>query len=286
MTTLRDIRKRLHSVQNIQQLTKAMEMIAASHLHYAQFKVHHAQRYFSELQQILKKLDFKSIEFTPPLIKQREGKKMGVVVIAGKMGLCGSYNQDIFRTTNKFLNSLKENQVELFVVGRKTIDYYKHRAWPIRSTFAPTDERENSAEVKAFANQLVHSYLNGDFDEIWVVYTHYINLMSRKVVIEKLLSIDVSSFEKEKDQSLDYLFEPNPEEIYHTLLLDYCLAKFQLFFNEAYVSELSARIFAMKTATNNANEMIEKLTIIRNRVRQAGITKEMLEISSGAESLK
>lgn len=286
MASLRDIRKRLQSIQNIQQLTKAMEMVAASRLHHVQMKVKQSRPYVNKIKEILDQLSqVASTDYCHPLLEQREVKKVGVVVIAADMGLSGSYNKDVFSATDKFLKSYKQDQVELILVGRKAVEHYRRRSWPIRYELGEWGEKLTQQQVMTFANDLVSWFLIGELDEVWFVYTHYITMMSRKVVVEKFLNVSQQSKEASKSSG-DYIFEPAPQEIYGALLLRYCLTKVQTTLNEAYASELAARIFAMKAATTNADDMIEKLTLVRNKVRQAGITKEMLEITSGAEGLK
>ncbi len=286
MASLRDIRKRLQSIQNIQQLTKAMEMVAASRLQHVQMKVKQSRPYVNKIKEILDQLSqVASTDYCHPLLEQREVKKVGVVVIAADMGLSGSYNKDVFSATDKFLKSYKQDQVELILVGRKAVEHYRRRSWPIRYELGEWGEKLTQQQVMTFANDLVSWFLLGELDEVWFVYTHYITMMSRKVVVEKFLNVSQQSKEASKSSG-DYIFEPAPQEIYGALLLRYCLTKVQTTLNEAYASELAARIFAMKAATTNADDMIEKLTLVRNKVRQAGITKEMLEITSGAEGLK
>lgn len=279
MSTLRAIRKRLHSVQSIQQLTKAMEMVAASRLHHAHVKAKESQPYISKVKEITAHLSALITDFTHPFFEKREVNKIGVVIIGSDMGLCGSYNKDVFAVANQFLKSYAPDQYELILVGRKAIDYYRRRQKPIRFQMMEKGEKTTFSQVKTFANQLINWFLNGDFDEIWFVYTHYDSMISRKVVTQKFLNIDPTS---KKTASTEYLFEPSLTEVYSEILSRYCLSFVQTAFNEAYASELAARIFAMKAASTNAEEMIQKLTLVRNKVRQAGITKEMIEITSGS----
>lgn len=285
-TTLRAIRKRLNSVQTTQQLTKAMEMVAASHLHRAQARMKYAHHYFSELKKIMKHLNWFNTEMALPLLQHREAKKVVLVVVAGKMGLCGSYNQDVFNAAHRFLDSAKQKDIELILIGRMAINHFSRFSWPIRLKLFEAEERATVTEVADLAKQLIDGYLAGELDEVWFAHTNYINIMSKEVHVDKWVNLEDLISQEQFEKPLDYLFEPKPEQIYNEILYQYCLAKMQIIFNEAYASELAARIFAMKTATTNAEEMVEKLTLVRNRVRQAGITKEMLEISSGAEGLK
>jgi len=286
MSSLREIRKRLRSIQNIKQLTNAMEMVAASHLHQAQHRIQQTKTYSSKIKEIVDKLIFNLPEFNHALVEKRKKvKKIGLVIIAADMGLSGSYNKDVFNAANRFLKKYTRDQVELFVIGRKAVEYYSRRDWPIHFQQPKMVEAKEVLYVKSLASHIVNAYIKNEFDEVWLVYTHYINMFSKKVVTEKLLNIDIPPHSS-GEQNLDYIFEPPPAIILGEILLRHIFAKIQSSFDEAYASELAARVFAMKAATKNADEMIEKLTLVRNKVRQAEITKEMLEITAGAESSK
>jgi F-type H+-transporting ATPase subunit gamma len=283
MATLRDIRKHLHSVKNIQQLTKAMEMVAASRLHHTQIKTRQSIFYLSKIKEVIDHLNSSLTDFTHPLLQQREVKKTGLVIVGADMGLSGSYNQDVFKAANQFLKKQGHKPTELILIGRKAVDHYQNKQWPVRHKALHMKDTLTAAEIQKLTNRLVDWFLTGELDDVWVVYTHYINIMSRKTITEKFLNIEKPKVQQEQ---LDYIFEPAPAKIYSEVLFRYCFAKVQALLYESYSSELAARVFAMKKATKNAEEMIEKLTLERNKVRQAYITKEMLEITSGAEGLK
>jgi len=285
MATLRDIRKKIRSVENIKQITKAMEMVAAARLRRAQAKAEQSQPYASKMRQILQNLASASTDFTHPLYEQREVKKTGLVVVAADRGLCGSYNTNLFLAADRFLKRYTPDRVELMAVGRKAVDYYRRRKWAIRHRVPEWGGKIAFPQVKTLANQLVSWFLLGELDEVWLVYTHFISIPSRKVVIEKFLNIEKPKT-GEKQLTSDYIFEPNPTEIYAEILPRYCVTKIQTVLDEAYASELAARMISMGAATKNAEEMIDHLTLVRNKARQASITKEMLEITSGAEALK
>lgn len=284
MATLRDIRKRIRSVENIKQITRAMEMVAAARLRRAQAKAEQAQPYAAKMRQILENLATASGEFTHPSYQQREVKKTGLVVIAADRGLCGSYNTNIFQVTDRFLKQTGQDKVELILVGRKAVEYYRRRKWTIRQRVPEWGGKISYAQIKSLTNQLVQWFLSGELDEIWLAYTHFISIPSRKVVLEKFLNIEKPK--SEQKVITDYIFEPDPTEIYAEILPRYCVTKIQTVLAEAFASELAARMISMGAATKNAEEMIENLTLVRNKVRQAAITKEMLEITSGAEALK
>lgn len=287
MATLREIRRKLHSVHNIQKITQAMEMVAASRLRRAQAKAELSRPYFSKLQEMLHQLIAVARDFSHPLINKREVKKIGFIVIAGDRGLCGGYNQSVFSTTEKLLNNYDSDQVELILFGRKTIDYFTRRKLKIGMKIADWGGKIPYRQIEELTHSLIQKYVNGEFDELWLIYTHYISIAVRKVIVEKFLNIEIGASEhKEEKNSSNYIFEPGVEGIFAEILPRYCIAKLQSALNESYASELAARIFSMRAATKNAEEMIEKLTLIRNKVRQSGITREILEITSCADSLK
>lgn len=286
MSSLREIRKRLRSIQNIKQLTKAMEMVAASHLHQAQARINQTLTYSSKIKEIVDNLVANLIDFSHPLVKKRKHvKKIGLVIVAADMGLSGSYNKDVFNAANQFLKNYSKDQMELFLIGRKTVEYYSRRDWFIRHKDPKMVEAKKHVHVKALINDLLHSFIKGELDEVWLVYTHYNSMFSKKVMTEKLFNIEIPQTLSE-GRKLNYLFEPDPKVILGEILARYAFAKMQFSLDEAYASELAARVFAMKAATKNADDMIQKLTLVRNKVRQAEITKEMLEITAGAEGSK
>lgn len=284
MASLKDIRKRLQTTENIKQITKAMEMIAAARLHRVNQKVQQAKPFSLKLQELLENLSISDLNH--PLFEKRTGnKKIGLVVVAADRGLCGSYNNNILAASDQFLQTHSKEHVELILVGRKALEYYQIKGKRIKDSWSKWNDKLTAAQIKHFANQLVEWFLNRELDEIWIIYTHYVNTLIRQVRVEKFLNIEKSQTKEIYKSSTDYIFEPNQTEIYAALLPYYCLTKIQTVLNEAYASELSARVVSMKTATQNAEEMIYKLTLTRNKLRQANITREMLEITAGAESL-
>lgn len=282
MATLREIRTRLRSVENIKQITKAMEMVAAARLKRAQAKAEQSRPYISKMTSILESLTASSGD-KHFLMKQRQVKKTGVFVIAADRGLCGSYNTNILSAADKFLKNYPSEAVELILMGRKAIDHFHQRGWKVRHKILTEGEKQDIAQVKDFAHQLSDWFIRGELDEIWIIYTHFINTMSRKVMIEKFLNI---SEPEKKKQALNYIYEPSAEAVFNEIMPRFLVGKLHSAFDEAYASELAARIISMRTATKNAEEMIYSLTLTRNKVRQASITKEMLEIINGAEGLK
>lgn len=273
MPSLKDIRKRLHSVDNIKQITRAMEMVAGARLKRAQAKAARSRPYKEKMEQMIHHLDSGDIKH--PLFEARSGTKIALVIVGADRGLCGSFNANLFTAVDQFLKSHADAQ--LFVYGKRAIDYYKRRAFKIRETRPNWGGVITFDEIKQETEKLIGVFLRGEADAIWIAYPRSRNSLVREVKIEKFLN-----FEKPEEAGpRDYLFEPNAAEIFAELLPRYAFVVMQNVLNLAYEAELSARVMAMREATKNADEMIEELTLTRNKVRQAGITKEMLEITSG-----
>jgi F-type H+-transporting ATPase subunit gamma len=284
MASLREIRRKIQSAVNIQKITQAMELVAASRLRKAQAKAESSRPYALKIKEILDRLINASSDLLQhPLISHREVKKTGVVVIAADRGLCGGYNQSVFNAAEKFLQKYKPGQVELIPIGRKSVDYFQARKWTMSSKIEEWGGKITYLQIEEFTKTLMDLYLNGQLDEIWVIYTHFINVNAREVRLDKFLNINIDT---ETTFKGDYIFEPSAEEIFAEILPHYCSTKMQSILNDSYASELAARISAMRAATKNAEEMIEELTLERNKVRQSGITRELIEITSGAESLR
>lgn len=285
MTTLREIRRKLRSVHNIQKITQAMEMVAASRLRKAQEKAEKTRPYNVQLTEMLDYLTFTQHDFVHPLTQARPVKKICYIVISADKGLCGSYNSAIISQTEKALAQVNDKEVELILFGRKAIDYFSQKKWKIQAQFHNWGGKISFQEVSTLANQLITDYLTNKYDEIWLFYTHYVNIISRQIKVEKLLNIDPPTH-LEGNKPLDYIFEPDAYDIFSEILPHYCLVKISSALDESYASELAARIFSMRAATKNADEMIKKLTLTGNKIRQTSITRELIEITAGVESLK
>lgn len=286
MATLRDIRRKIHSVGNIRKITQAMEMVASARLRKAKIKAESSRPFASKLKQILDNLILASNEIKHPLIAPHEVRKIGLVIVAGDKGLCGGYNQEVFSKAEKFLRKHAQGEVEIITVGKKTVDYFSSRKWPIISKIEEWGGKITYHQIEDFTKELMDLYLKATLDEIWLVYTHFVNMAVREVRLEKFLNIEIADLKEPEHPNNEYIFEPDATTIFDEILPRYCITKIQSVFNDAYASELAARIFSMRAATKNTEEMIEKLTLTRNKVRQSGITQELIEITSGAQSLR
>jgi len=286
MATLREIRKKLKSIDNIKKITQAMEVVAASRLRRAQAQSEKAKPYAQNLKEILERLVLSARDLSHPLLSVRkEIKKVALVVVAADRGLCGGHNNSIFKAAHDFLQKYPMDKIEVIPIGRKAIEHFQIRKWQVQSPIKDWGGKITFNQIKAFADGLMQRFITGDLDEVWLVYTHFKSVLTRNVVLEKILNIVCPKIDP-NSPPYDYIFEPKLSAIFAEILPRYCMTRIQLALNESYVSELAARILSMRAATKNAEELLESLTLVRNKVRQTGITREMIEIASGAESLK
>lgn len=282
MTSLLEIRQRIKSVQNVGQITKAMEMVAAAQMKKAQSKALHAKTYFNMWNRILSQLSSSlKVEF-PKLFETSTAQKTLIVIIASDRGLCGNYNQLLVKSANKLLAKYRKEAVELILFGKKAVNAFGHHGWSIREKVSPWGGKLGEEKFHQFSNAWIQSFIEGNFKELIIIYTSATNPMVREIITETLLPI---SPEPSKQPVPNYIIEPDFEEFKHDIVHGYIYARLQALFNDAFAAELAARTFAMKKATKNAEEMLVNLTLTRNKLRQAGITREMIEITAGAEGV-
>jgi F-type H+-transporting ATPase subunit gamma len=285
MTTLRSIKTRIHAIGNIQQITKAMEKVAAVHLRRTQHVIEQFRPYVLKMQEILTYLTLNADGFTHPFFKEREVKNIGLVVIAADKGLCGSYNSNIFSKAEEYLRTWNAQKVTLIPVGHKAVEYFRRSKHTVKHEVTEWAGKMTVEQINALIHQIVEPFESGQWDEVWVLSMHYISILSRPIVCEKFLPLQRVAIDR-KQFSTDYIYEPKPEALLQEFIPRYCLTRLKAILDEAHASELAARVISMKSATKNAEEMVEKLTLIRNKLRQADVTTEMLEITAGAEGLK
>lgn len=284
MATLRDIKRRIRSVQSTQQITKAMEMVAASKLRRAQGRVLAARPYAAGMEAMLENLAPAAAEAGHPLFTPRPVARRLLVVLGADRGLCGSYNANLFRAAESYLRSPEGREARLFLIGRKARDYFKRRAYPVLEarTDLPAEARLETAQ--ALSARLQELYLAGEADAVELLYTQFVSTLSRRLVREAFLPVAARA--EEAAPARDYIFEPAPGALLAELLPRYATTKLLQAISESLASEHAARMVAMSAARKNAGEMIDALVLQRNRLRQAGITKELAEIVGGAEALK
>ncbi len=284
MANTREIRNRIRSVKNIQQITKAMEMVAASKLKRAQDLVHAAEPYADKLREVMSDLGESVSTVSHPLLEQRPVQRTCIVVMTSDKGLCGAYNSNIIQRSLELARSLDRASVRLVIIGKKANDFYKRRPYEILKYWSfPGREVEFSfvAEVTRF---LAEGYEKGDFDKVVLFYTKFKSAISTTPTQAQLLPIEGTKSAEKKGVTALYIFEPAAEELMKKLLPKYLQNQIYLAFVEAAASEHGNRMVSMRNATDNADEMIRTLTLNYNKVRQASITREILEVVAGSDA--
>ncbi|MFA5118557.1 MAG: ATP synthase F1 subunit gamma [Candidatus Omnitrophota bacterium] len=281
--SLRQIKLRIRSIENAKKVTGALEMISVSKLNSTN-KILSAQRqYFLKLRTMLNNL-LASVEvpLSPYLKKKAFGEKTCLCVITSDSGLCGVYNNDIIRAAEAFINERKKDNVELVIVGRKGLNYFKNAPGvSIAKSYVGLNGRYSKNISDEITGNLVDLFSSGKVGEVYCAYAHFETALLHKPVVKKFLGL-----QGEGGVKSEYIFEPAAVRVLEELLPRYISLSGRFILLEAFASEHAARTVAMKTATDNARELLKNLVLTRNKVRQATITQDMLEIISSAEALK
>jgi F-type H+-transporting ATPase subunit gamma len=283
MANVRDIRRRIRSAKNIQQITRAMKFVAAARLRKAQERVIAARPYARQMLAVLNSVATRVPDRAHPLLAMRGDEKIELVVISADKGLCGGYNTNILREAMAFLARNADKQVELNVLGKRARDFFRRRPFAVRHEAVNVLHKPTFAEAAAIAGELIGDFERGEQDQVWLVYNEFKSVVQQRVVVEPLLPIRRLENPDELGR-LEYLYDEPPVTIFNHLLPKHVEAQVYRALLEAAASEQGARMTAMDAATNNATEMIGNLTLYANKVRQAGITKELIEVVSGAAS--
>jgi F-type H+-transporting ATPase subunit gamma len=285
MPNLRDIRNRIRSVRNTQQLTYAMKLVSATKLRRAQDRILSARPYARRMLQVLNSLATRANPERHPLLARREERAVEVVVITADRGLCGGFNANILRAAQEFLERRRrEAEVRISLVGKKGRDFFRRRRVGIRKETVDLFRNVAYAHAAGIARDLARAYVEKEVDAIHLVYNEFKSAIQQRVVVEKLLPIEQLRFEGPA-VPIDYIYEPEAEDLFARLLPKHVETQLYRALLESAAAEQGARMTAMDSATNNAAEMIENLTLNMNKVRQAGITREILEVVGGAEAL-
>ena len=283
MATLRDIKRRIKSVRNTQQITKAMEMVAAAKLRRAQGRAVAARPYARGMEEMLGNLAATLAQMQHPLTEARPVTKRAVLVFASNRGLAGSYNAQIIRFTEQQLRAAEGGEMRLVLIGKKLNDYFRRRSYPVLQMYPDLPDQAQLEVAQRLTRQAIEWFRNGEVDAVDLVYSQFVSAMTRNTVRVPFLPIGAGVT---TGVARDYIFEPNAAELVDRLLPRYVTTRMLQAFAESYASEHSARMLAMGAARKNAGELIDGLVLKRNRLRQATITKELSEIVGGAEALK
>jgi len=277
------IRLRMRSVSNIRKITRAMEMISMSKLNRVRSSLFTMRHYFVRLESMLKDFLAHTGYVSHPLLEKRPmSGKTGLCIITSDTGLCSIYNQAIIKVSEVFMEKFKKENIKLMIVGKEGNHHFKKSGFEIRNTYLELHGRYPPRLSDRIATDLINLFLSRDIDEVYIAYTHFESTLRHRPRIEKFVNIEYAD-----NLYRDYLIlEPDAKRVAEELIPKYLSEKFHLALLEALTSEHAARMFAMKTATDNADELMDTLTLLRNKARQAAITKEVIEIASSAEAMK
>jgi len=289
MATLRDIQRRIRSVQSTQKITRAMKLVAAAKLRRAQERILSARPYTNKMAELLGNLVAgQGTDGAPhPLLEQREGPRRQIVIITADKGLAGAFNSNVLRRSLEFVRTSNTTEVTLIVVGRKARDFYRRRPWTIKRDMIGFWDKLAYSHAQELADYFMQQYLDNEVDEVHLMYNEFRSVAVQRPVRVQLLPIPKTDVpEGTADAGVDYIFEPGPEEILGDLLPRYVRMQVFRALMESLAGEYGARMTAMEAATKAAKDMISILSIQYNKARQEKITKELLDIVGGAEALK
>ena len=284
MATIREIRRRIKSVKNTAKVTKAMEMVAGSKMKRAQERTIAARPYAEKMQQVLADLAAQGRfgEDVHPLLQKREVNRIALIHITPDRGLCGGLVANVNRSVANFI--LEQNVlITTVVVGRKGRDFMIRSGQEVRAEFTQLGDRPSIVDIQPITHIVIDDYTNGLIDEVYVSYTRFVNTMNQQPALWRLLPIEPTAIEP--GQSVEYIYEPSPAEVLAELLPRFVEKELYHVILEAIASEQSARMVAMRSATDNAKEIVEELTLTYNKVRQEMITNELLDIVGGVAAL-
>ena len=291
MATLRDIKRKIDAVKKTQQITRAMNMVAASKLRTTQQQLDQFVPYATQLTEIMNRVAAGvEPEGFPLLMAHEEVVKVELISLTADRGLCGAFNTNLIAAADKFIQGKEQEGLELSLtqLGRKGRDYFRRRKRPLRVFHEGMLNKPNYADASALGQEVIDLFLSHEVDEVYVCYAEFINIVTQRPVIKKLLPIAPETMEEEEQEQelLEYIFEPSREGVLNDLLPNYInLQLLEAFFQTA-VSEHAARMAAMDNAVNNCKEMVRDLTLVYNKARQAAITAELMDIVGGVEALK
>ena len=296
MPTLRDIKRRINSIKSTQKITKAMKMVAAAKLRRAQDAIIAARPYSNKMKELLYELSTSMENNINPFFVEKEIRNVAIVIITSDRGLCGAFNSNIFKTVNNYIKTeyITKNQninIHLTIVGTKGYEFFVKRYYKIDYKHTNIFSNLNFQHAQTITNELSNDFLNGTYDKVEFIYNEFKSIIQQRITIEQFLPIPISTLHKDKQKDFyenipNYIYEPESTKIINALIPKYLNFQVWRILLESNASEQGARMTAMDSATINANELVRSLGLIYNKVRQSAITKELLEVVSGAEALK
>jgi len=285
MVGMREIRRRIRTVISIQQITRAMQMVAVSRLKRAEERLRSARPYAEKIQELMQSLAPSLPQIEHPLIAKRDPQRIAVVLITSDKGLCGAFNANIIHYANRFIKENSGKEIKLFLIGKKGYDFFSRRRYSIEYYLPQVSRDISPQEVKEISNSFVQGFERALYDEVYLFYTQFRSAVNTVPTQMRLLPIESPTAESQQGAA-EPIFEPSAEEIMNELLPKYIEAQVYKGLMESSASEQGSRMVSMKNATDNAEEMIRTLTLSYNKARQASITKEIIEVTTASEALK
>ena len=283
MPAIVDIRRRIKSVKNTQQITKAMKMVSAAKLRRAQEAMFAARPFARRMLEVLGSMAARAKPEAHPLLAERTGNRILVVIVTADKGLAGGFNANIIRAAMQFLEQRAGSELALDVVGRRGRDFFRRREYKIRTEHVGIFQALRYPVAQEIAKDLIRLFTANEADEVYLLYNEFKSVIQQKVTLERLLPIPRRPVD-EKEPAFDYVYEPGPADIYERILPRHVEVQVWRALLESQAAEHGARMAAMDSATRNAGDMISRLTLYMNKVRQAAITKEIIEVVSGASA--
>ena len=290
MPSIKQYNVKLKALRNTKKITKTMKMVSASKLRKAHQAQASAKQYAGKLTDLITRLALSVETVTHPLLKVRpKTEKILILVFSSDRGLCGSFNNSLIRQTLAWINQNRSqfSQIDMSFCGKRGFMFFR-KLGNLKKNYENVTANPKFSEAIKIGEELSKSFIAGEYDAIYIAHNQFLSPLSQKAVFQKILPIEASQVIKaeQKKQRINYIFEPEAAELFNTLIPHYLYFKIYFSLLENSAGEHGARMTAMDNATKNASELIDRYTLLRNRVRQASITKELLEIVAGAEALK
>jgi F-type H+-transporting ATPase subunit gamma len=282
MPSLIDIRRRIRSVKNTQQITKAMKMVSAAKLRRAQDRAIASRPYANIMNRVLSNVAAAAVGNEEaadlPLLQVRDEKRIQMIVVGSDRGLAGAFNANLFRMAQRFIDDHRDADIRVETIGRKSRDYFRKRGFTITGEHVGIVERPSYEQASGIADKMIDLYSKAEVDAVYIAVNEFKNVMAPSLVTKKILPVEVPA----GGEQIDYIYEQAPQELLSVLLPRYVEMEIYRALLESNSAEHAARMTAMDTASSNAGDVIQSLTLNMNRVRQAAITREIIEIVSGA----
>lgn len=282
MAAIHNLRRRIKSVRNTRQITRAMKLVAAAKMKRAQERVYHARPYANKLQDVIRSVNSRLESLDHALLQARPEQKIRLVVVSADRGLCGSFNAVVFRRVIELLDQWQDKDVVVDFIGRKGFEHFHKKVDSIGRNYKDVFSKFDPTAAAGIAADLMNEFVSGECDSVYVVYNEFKSVLQQNLIVERLLPLVEEDFSG-NENLVPHLFEPSAEDVLEDLLPRYVETQIFRVLIESNAAEFAARMTAMEAATKNATEMIDKLTLQMNKIRQAAITTEIIEVVSGGQ---